>query len=201
MSDMGNFAVAPAAETQMADHNRPKAGADTAPGNVDKIREILFGNHMREYDARFAKLEETLLKEAAELRDGTRRRFEALEAFVKSELDSLQARLKSEREERTSQIKQHGKELQEVSEGLSARLRDLDDTTSEAQRKLRNEILDQSRSLMDEMRSRQEEIGKLLDRRFQELRASKTDRAALAALFSEVALRLNKEFHIPGADH
>ncbi len=36
--------------------------------NVDKIRDILFGNQMRDYDAKFARLEERLQAEAAELR-------------------------------------------------------------------------------------------------------------------------------------
>jgi hypothetical protein len=40
----------------------------------------------------------------------------------------------------------------------------------------------------------------LLERRFHELRQGKTDRAALASLFSEVALRLNDQFQIPGAE-
>src|SRR5947209_6262346 len=38
-------------------------------GNVDKIRDILFGTQMRDYDSRFARLEETLVKENAEIRE------------------------------------------------------------------------------------------------------------------------------------
>ena len=33
------------------------------PGNVDKIRDILFGSQMRDYDSRFSRFEERLLKE------------------------------------------------------------------------------------------------------------------------------------------
>jgi len=36
-----------------------------------------------------------------------------------------------------------------------------------------------------------------LEQRFNELRSGKTDRSALAALFNEVALKLNGEFHLP----
>ena len=38
----------------------------------------------------------------------------------------------------------------------------------------------------------------MLAREVAELSRDKTDRSALAALFSEVALRLNDEFKIPG---
>jgi len=47
---------------------------------------------------------------------------------------------------------------------------------------------------------RHNEIAATLDRRFQELRKDKTDRAALATLLQEVALRLNDEFQVPGMD-
>jgi hypothetical protein len=40
----------------------------------------------------------------------------------------------------------------------------------------------------------------MLDKRVNELRDGKTDRAALATLFSEVALRLSDQFQIPGAE-
>src|ERR1700749_3579611 len=44
-------------------------------GNVDKIRDILFGSQMRDYESRFARLEEALVKETAEIRETSRRRF------------------------------------------------------------------------------------------------------------------------------
>jgi hypothetical protein len=53
---------------------------------------------------------------------------------------------------------------------------------------------------MDDLRARHDEISSLLERRFHELQHSKTDRAALAALLTEVAMRLNDEFRIPGAE-
>ena len=40
-----------------------------------------------------------------------------------------------------------------------------------------------------------------LKREADELRLLKTDRAALAALFTEVAMRLNDEFDLPGSEH
>src|SRR5438067_8037722 len=40
---------------------------DQGIGNVDKIREILFGSQIREYESRFARLEERLVDELADL--------------------------------------------------------------------------------------------------------------------------------------
>ena len=37
-----------------------------AGGNLDKVRDLLFGGQMRDYDRKFARLEERLVKETAE---------------------------------------------------------------------------------------------------------------------------------------
>jgi len=169
-------------------------------GNVDKIRDILFGSQMRDYETRFARLEETLVKETVEIRETSRRRFDQLESFIKRELESLQARLKSERDERLDGVNQQSRELKEASDTLSRRLRDLDDRESASERTMRNDLLDQARNLGDEIRARHEEMASILDKRVHELRDGKTDRAALASLFSEVALRLSDQFQIPGSE-
>ena len=61
-------------------------------GNVDKIRDILFGSQMRDYEARFARLEETLVKETMEIRETNRRRFDQLETYIKREFETVQSR-------------------------------------------------------------------------------------------------------------
>jgi len=169
-------------------------------GNVAKIRDILFGTQMRDYDSRFARLEEILVAQASDIRDTTGRRLEALETYVKTELDAVQARIRSEREERTEQIRQASRDVKELGDALNNRLHQLEDETSSGNRNLREQILQQSRQLLDEMRARQAELNSLLDRRSQELASSKTDRNLLAALFTEAALKLKDEFRIPGAE-
>jgi hypothetical protein len=169
-------------------------------GNVDKIRDILFGTQMRDYESRFARLEETLVKETSEIRDTNRRRFDQLESYIKKEFETLQARLKAERDERADGANHHSRELRELSDSLNRRIRDLDDRESGVERDLRNDLLQQARNLTDEIRARHDEMTAILEKRVGELRDGKTDRAALATLFSEVALRLSDQFQIPGAE-
>ena len=81
----------------------------------------------------------------------------------------------------------------------TARLQqDLDELTAQNQRALRQQMLDQSKTINDELRRKYEELAASIAREAGELRHDKTDRAALADLFTEVALRLNNQFHIPG---
>src|SRR5690349_16058116 len=53
----------------------PQPAADgTNPASLDKVRDILFGNQMRDVERRFARLEERLIKETADLKEDVRRR-------------------------------------------------------------------------------------------------------------------------------
>ncbi len=167
-------------------------------GNIDKIREILFGGQMRDYTKRFSRLEERLLKETADLRDDTKRRFDALEMFVKQELETLGYRLKVEQGERDESVQALSRDLKDSSKALERKLVQMDEQTSRGQSDLRQQILNQSKSLSDEIRQKYEELSAALEREAMELRTDKTDRSALAALFTEVAMRLNNEFKIPG---
>lgn len=167
-------------------------------GNIDKIRQILFGGQMRDYEKRFSRLEERLLKESADLRGETKKRFDALETFIKNELQAISDRLQSEQRTRDDQGQSLSRELQEASKSLERKINQLDEQNTRGERDLRQQILDQSKNLSDEIRQKHEEISAMLAREVAELSRDKTDRSALAALFSEVALRLNEEFKIPG---
>lgn len=169
-------------------------------GNVDKIRDILFGSQMRDYESRFARLEETLVKETMEIRETNKRRFDQLESYIRGELDALQNRIKSERDERSDKDGQQSRDLKDLGDTLSRRIRDLDDRETDSERKLRNDLLQQARELADEIRARHDEMASLVDKRVTELRDGKTDRAALASMFNEVALRLSDQFQIPGSE-
>jgi DNA repair exonuclease SbcCD ATPase subunit len=172
---------------------------DRAPGNIDKIREILFGTNMRDYDARFARLEAAVVKEASDLRESTRKRFESLESFIKSEIESLHGRLRSEREERAEALGQNSRDLRQTEDTLRKKLRDLEDQTSAADSAIREQILNQSQALTEDIRALQAEIMALLERRFHDLNKGKTDRAMLADLLTEVSMRLKNEFQLPVA--
>ncbi|MDB6154653.1 MAG: hypothetical protein JWL90_3106, partial [Chthoniobacteraceae bacterium] len=75
------------------DHGAGRNGGIDESGNVDRIRNILFGSQMRDYDGRFQRLEEKLVRDAAELRVDLQKRIEGLEEFIKSEVESLATRL------------------------------------------------------------------------------------------------------------
>jgi methyl-accepting chemotaxis protein len=169
-------------------------------GNVDKIREILFGGQMREYERKFARLEDRLLKESTESREDLKRRFEALEAYIGKEVDSLSDRLKSEQGERAEMVKELTQEVKSLAKAFEKRATQLEEQSAKAQRESRQQLFEQSKDLSEEIRQKAEDLAALVAREVQDLRAEKTDRTALAALLTEMAMRLNNEFTIPKGD-
>jgi DNA anti-recombination protein RmuC len=181
----------------------PKASQDAAAdalaggASIDKVRDILFGVQMRDYDKRFARLEERLLKETSDLKEDVKKRLAALEQYVKQEVDALGDRLSAEHEGRTDDVKDLGQQLRETSKAFEKRTAAMDDQSAKAQRDLRQQLLEQQQRLTEEMQQRHHELLEALSRDAGELRDEKADRAALASLFTEMAMRLSNQFRLP----
>ena len=184
----------------------PKASQDAAAdalaggASIDKVRDILFGVQMRDYDKRFARLEERLLKETSDLKDDVKKRLAALEQFVKQEVDALGERLSTEHAGRTDDVKDLGQQLRETSKTFEKKTATMDDQSAKAQRDLRQQLLEQQQRLTEEMQQRHHELLEALSRDAGELRDEKADRAALASLFTEMAMRLSNQFRLPTAE-
>ncbi|MBH8571480.1 hypothetical protein I8752_00235 [Nostocaceae cyanobacterium CENA369] len=161
--------------------------------SLDKVREILFGSQVREVEKRFARLEERLVKEFTDVRDETRKRLDALEIYLKKEVDSLTERLKNEQTERNAAVQTLSEEHRNIAISLEKKFAQFDEKTTNSQRDLREQILNQSKSLQDDLRQKYEEILALLEREAQELRRDKIDSSKLAALFTDLAIRLNTQ--------
>jgi hypothetical protein len=175
--------------------------ASSDAGSVDKIRDILFGAQMREHERKVARLEERLLKETTDLRDEVKKSLGMFETFFKQEFEAIATRFKAEQAERGSAVKDLAQELKQLGQLLQQRASQIDEQMAAGQRDLRQQLLDHTRRLSDEIRDKSVEAANALKREADELRVGKTDRTALAALFTEVAMRLRDEFEIPGAEH
>ena len=161
--------------------------------NIEKIRSILFGNQMRDYEARFARLEAQVSQESADLRADFRRRFESLEGYVRQEVDALNERLSSEYHDRSAVMQDVQKSVEALGQGLDKRVHQLDEQMSKAQRELRQQLLAQSKQQRDDMQAGIAELSALVQRELQQLRSDKTDRAALAGLLTDLAARLSSD--------
>ncbi len=191
MSQTENFQSEPHTIASQENTTEPVA-------SVDKIRDIIFGSQIKNYEARFVRLEENLVRETTELKDMIRKRFESIESFFGNETESLAARLRAEREERTSLLSNLERELKDADGALGRRLNDLVAAMSEGHSSLRKDLMSESGKLMDEISQRNDSVRSLMETRVSELRSHKTDRALLSDLLRQMAAQLEIDEPSPG---
>jgi DNA anti-recombination protein RmuC len=177
----------------------PVAVADApGAGNLEKVRDILFGNQMREVDRRFARLEERIVKDTRDLKDDIKRRLDALEAYTTKETETLAGHIRQEHGDRVDANARLARELADTAGAFERRSAGLDEQLAKGQREIRQHILEQEQRLSEDLRGRIDEVLAALARETHELRNDKTDRMALASLLKEMAMRLTNEFRLPG---
>ena len=186
-------------EPENQENAENRNGAIDESGKVDRIRDILFGSQMRDYDGRFQRLDERLEREAAEARADMQKRLEALENFLKGAVESLSNRLNTEQSERGSAVEKLGRDLAETARTLELATKNLGEHAGHEIHALRQQLLDQSKALSDEIRDKHDQMKGNLDREAEQIRGAMTGREALGEMLSEVALRLKNEFRVPGA--
>jgi hypothetical protein len=166
-------------------------------GNLEQVREILFGAQSRGVDKRLARLEEDLPRRLAEIRDELKRGLGALEAYARGEIDALNERLAVDARERAKAHEELRAKLDETAKAVRKEHADLADRSAAAQRELRQQLLDQAKRIDEDLQRRTEELAAALVRAVDELRAEKADRKALAGILHEVAMRLTDGISLP----
>jgi NTP pyrophosphatase (non-canonical NTP hydrolase) len=165
----------------------------SASGNLDKIRDILFGAQAREHERHFAQLEQHLIREASDLRNDLKRRFETLESYIKKEVDALTSRLTKEQEVRGESVTSLTQELTQLAATLENRARQLEMQAAQAQTHVLQQLTERTSELATDVRTRHAEATSALKQAVHDLRAEKTDRAALAAILMEASKRLSDD--------
>lgn len=152
--------------------------------SVDKIRDIIFGGQMREYEARFAAVENRLIKESSRLRQDMEERMNSLENLVLREFETLSNKLQLERKERNESLLGIETLLKKADDLLSQRLGDVENKSMEELRKLRTQEYEDIKSLRNNLLDLREELNSQIEREVDALRKSKVDKAGIAALFA-----------------
>jgi hypothetical protein len=165
--------------------------ADT-PG-VDKIRELLFGNQMQDYDRRFSVLEERFQQRMREMEAESARSLGNLESSIKKQLESIAGQVRQEQDLRSDADKELGRGLREQIQALDKRLGQVSDQVARLEREFTERLGHEVQTLRDEGRRRNDDSRVTMERMFSELGNVKTDRNLLAGLFVEIARCLNQD--------
>lgn len=186
---------------------RTKAGSVKAAGNnvdqtvveadeqdnVDKIRDILFGNQMRELDRKFAQLEDRIASDFSAARKENTNQVESLQSFVESEIEILTSKLSNEEKTRAAQLDDVDDEIKKNVRQINEKVAELVKSLDKQSRDTNQKILKQSQDFSGELSSQMDQTRKRMDGYNQELTVGKVDKTALAEMLSSLALQLNQE--------
>lgn len=152
-------------------------------GDLDQVRQILFGAESQEIQQRFANLEKHFSDVIDALRASVDERFKAMEASVKKQNDALSKRLNNEKEQR-----------KEADAGLTASLKEnrgqLDDIIAETERALRASLEEEADKASNDRNARFEALTARLEQTAADLGDAKTDRHSLADLLDQLSAGL-----------
>jgi hypothetical protein len=175
------------------------ADVEDMDGNVDKIRDILFGGQMRDYDKRFADMEKRLTAHVERLSNDLDKRIERLGALSKREIEKLAEQLKTERKDRIAADKQGAKDQKDMSRQVEGWFAEVEEQFETETKDLRLSLHDQNEELSSLISRTRAEITDALAEETSDLASTKLGREDLAGLLAEVALRLKKDFKLPKA--
>lgn len=181
----------------MGDKGIPPRAEPEGDRNVEQIRDILFGGQMRDYERRFAELAGRLEQESERLREEIERRFAALDARLDDQVERLSRLLKQEGADRVRQLDDlESRTLQAARtqrEEINAAIAQLAEDLARRDERARASLASLSGSLDKAVAQAEASLAAART----ELRVEKAGREDLAALFTELALRLKGDFELP----
>jgi DNA repair exonuclease SbcCD ATPase subunit len=168
------------------------AGGDASAG-VEKIRELLFGNQMHDYDRRFSALEDRFQQSIRDVESEAGRSLSGLESTIKKQLESSVNQLREEKDLRADADKELERSLREQTQALDKRLGQLSEQLAKIEREFTDRLGQETQSLREDIKRRNDDTRGTIERMFAELSNVKTDRNLLAGLFVEIAKCLNQD--------
>ena len=154
---------------------------------VDKIREILFGQQISEYESRFAQLEIRLAREIEAVRDDVVRRFEKVQSQVTQDFTNLSRQIGTEQKYRAEEISALNGQFRAAREELETAVHRASDDAEAATAKIREVFEEETARQQGAVAARTEEIERRLESVASQLRRDKVDRASMETLFEQLA--------------
>ncbi|MBX9253817.1 hypothetical protein H1Q63_07615 [Desmonostoc muscorum CCALA 125] len=166
-------------------------------GNIDQIRDIIFGTQLRDYENRFSKLESDI----SLLQQQTRSHVEQLKSNFSAELkagfEAVDKKLKSlniTTQEETLDLRQ---QVDRLNKKFSTSVQSLDDTLDSQTTSIRDEIFQTKAQLQDDVTALRDLILEEIDRRFSQLTNTKVSKDDMAETLFALGMRLKETEFIP----
>ncbi|HEY9604325.1 MAG TPA: hypothetical protein V6C85_22105 [Allocoleopsis sp.] len=167
-------------------------------GNIDLIRDIIFGPKLGEYDSRLDKLEAHLSSLEKEIRERTDRAKADCLAELRVSVDSLDEKIKSLGLTTQKDSVDTRQLIERTYSNFTSSLESLDKTVISQTSSIRRELSETRDKLQEDTENLKSEIFGELEKRFSMLKDTKVSRNDMADVLFELGLRLKKAEFAPG---
>lgn len=175
------------------------ATADSMPesGNLEKVRDILFGQQSREIERRLSHSEERLRGDLEGMEREGSERVAVLEGFFKQELQALKERLTSESSERLESAERMARQAETDRADAERKLKAQTEASQASLAELREALLEQGKRFGAELKLLRDNTQSALEREVGALRRDKLDRHTLARSLADLALVIGRDGEDP----
>ncbi len=166
-------------------------------GNIDQIRDIIFGAHLREYTSRLDKAELDISTMQQDVRDRLGELKSVLVVELRTAVEAIDKRLKNitaSTQEETADLRQ---QFDRINRKFTNNIETLDETVEAQRVTLRNELAQTRDSLQSDNRELRSLVLEELDRHFSILRGEKLSKDDMAELLFELGMRLKGSEFVP----
>ncbi|MDJ0552980.1 MAG: hypothetical protein QNJ68_00745 [Microcoleaceae cyanobacterium MO_207.B10] len=164
-------------------------------GNIDKIRDIIFGSKLREYENRFDKLESELSLVQQEMKNQVEQVRNVFSTELHAAVDSIEKKFRSVNltlQNTQEDIGENKQQLERLNRKITNTKEVLDETIDNQANSLGEELSKTREQLQNDVNNLKSQIFAELERRFSMLQDVKVSRDDLAEVMFEVGMRMKK---------
>ncbi len=166
-------------------------------GNIDQIRDIIFGSQLRDFDTRFDKIESDLSMLQQEIEDRTEQVKTVLSTEMRAGIDALEKKFKNLNLNTQEEVADIRQQIDRVNRKFSSSMETLDDALDKQTNSIRDELSQTRERLQEDVRSLKNQVFEELTRRFSVLRDEKVARDDMAEILFELGMRLKGTEFVP----
>jgi len=159
-------------------------------GDIEKVRDILFGKYVADFQQRFAELEERLEDDVEELKQRLSDKIDSMDDEVNRSLERLDQQILHEQNNRDNELNSLQKSFNDAETSLKHSINLLEDQANQDLNSVRLSLEESHQELIDASQAAQRQLGDQLEKQKAYLENDKVGRQSLALLLDEVAIKL-----------
>jgi len=166
-------------------------------GNVDQIRDLLFGKQQRDYETRLNKLESSLSALQQEMRDRLNQLNDTLSTELRSTMYSLEKKIQYISITTNEELTDMRQDIEGKDKNVSESIDSLNKLIGSQINSVKAEVNQAQEKLEKDIQSLKNEIVDKLEKRLSGLTESKVGRDDLAEILFEMCMRVKKNEFLP----